>query len=71
MKPVEPTPVTYVLELTQDQLVDLGLLSYRFEQRGIGRSLFAQLPENICTKVRQKANHMPYTATTVDWSEDA
>lgn len=76
VNPPTPPEPTYVLELTKDQLVALGVLSYRHEYVGGSgsTSFYRSLPWDIQSAVGGVSRRMaPDPATSnppVDWTVD-
>lgn len=69
---IEDVPV-YTVELNEEQIVALGLLSYRHEagaHHGPFRAFYSTLPSQVKQKVMDTSAAQPtggVTKTTVDW----
>lgn len=73
VKPPTPPEPAYVLELTKDQLVALGVLSWRHEiRRQAGRTFLDNLPPEVREWVEKAVPNSVDTKATsyigVDWT---
>lgn len=75
--PVPPPPRKHTLELTNDQLLALGLLSYRHESRDVGATFWDHLPDeerrvvlSMVTTEFVNQNSDRSTKTRVDWGAE-
>lgn len=81
-RPPQPPEPTYVLELTKDQLVALGMLSFRHEVRSKGdgsATFYDLLPQDVHNAVRasvedvtrvSKSHIAGVTLLTTDWDKN-